>query len=78
MTKKYKREEVARHTDPNKSILIIVKGNVLDVTKFVAEHPGGADIILNYAGKDVTDIFESIHSSQAKEFSQKFIVGKLV
>jgi L-lactate dehydrogenase (cytochrome) len=32
-------------------------------------HPGGADIILNYAGKDATKEFESLHAAGTLERS---------
>ncbi len=32
------------------------------MTSFLPEHPGGAKIIMNYAGKDATPGFEPIHS----------------
>lgn len=34
---------------------------VYDVTNFVEEHPGGAKIILKYAGKDATEKFDPVH-----------------
>lgn len=35
------------------------------MTEFLPEHPGGAGIILRYAGKDATDEFTPIHSKDA-------------
>lgn len=32
-----------------------------DVTEFLPEHPGGPKIILKYAGKDATEVYEPIH-----------------
>ena len=37
---------------------------VYDVSSFVSRHPGGADQILLGAGRDVTQLFESYHSSE--------------
>jgi len=38
---------------------------VYDVTKYLDDHPGGSEIIVEYAGKDATDMFEDIgHSSE--------------
>ncbi|RXK34982.1 L-lactate dehydrogenase (cytochrome) [Tremella mesenterica] len=39
--------------------------HVYDVTDFLDEHPGGADIILKYAGKDATEEYEPIHPPDA-------------
>jgi hypothetical protein len=36
------------------SCWVIIKGEVYDVTNFLDHHPGGAAIILKYAGKDAT------------------------
>ena len=36
-------------------------GEVLDVTKFLPDHPGGELAILTFAGKDATAEFDMIH-----------------
>lgn len=41
------------------NVLNIEAGNSL--TKFLQMHPGGAQVIINNAGKDVTKIFEPLH-----------------
>jgi hypothetical protein len=40
---------------------VVVAGQVLDVTSFLKEHPGGALAILTFAGKDATEEFNMIH-----------------
>merc|ERR1739845_155472 len=40
---------------------VVVSGQVLDVTKFLGEHPGGELAILTFAGKDATEEFNMIH-----------------
>lgn len=50
------------HHNSAKDCWIVIHGKVYDVTSFLSEHPGGAKIILNYAGKDATPGFEPIHS----------------
>lgn len=52
--------EVAKH-DSKESCWVVVHGNAYDVTEFLPEHPGGARIILKYAGKDATEEFDPIH-----------------
>jgi hypothetical protein len=37
---------------------VVIKKQVYDITTFLDEHPGGKDIILEYAGKDATEAFE--------------------
>ncbi|KAI5190003.1 hypothetical protein NEMIN01_0788 [Nematocida minor] len=58
--KLYTVEEVAQNNH-RKSCWVILSGLVYDVTDYVKEHPGGADIILENGGKDCTVIFNTIH-----------------
>ena len=51
---------------PNQEIAIVpqnrvVNGEVLDVTKFLPDHPGGELAILTFAGKDASEEFNMIH-----------------
>lgn len=51
---------------------------VYDVTKYLNEHPGGPEIVLDYAGKDADDMFEDIgHSSGAREKLKSLLIGNL-
>lgn len=51
---------------------------MLDVTKFLQEHPGGEEVLLEAAGKDATEEFDAIgHSKAAKELLLKYQVGIL-
>lgn len=56
-------------------------GKVYDVSTFLADHPGGDDLILNFAGKDVGDVMkdknEHEHSESAYEMLDEFVVGRL-
>merc|ERR1712187_952337 len=56
----YSMEEVAKHTSKT-DCWVVVSGQVLNVTKFLGEHPGGALVILTFAGKDATEEFNMIH-----------------
>jgi sterol desaturase/sphingolipid hydroxylase (fatty acid hydroxylase superfamily) len=60
--KTFSMEEVAQHKTRG-DCWIVLYGQVLDVTKFIDEHPGGVGVILGKAGKDATAPFESIHAS---------------
>lgn len=42
-------------------------GKVYDLTHFLPDHPGGASIILKYAGKDGTKAFDPIHPKDIME-----------
>ncbi|KAJ7170015.1 FMN-dependent dehydrogenase-domain-containing protein [Mycena filopes] len=57
-------EQVAAHSTPT-DCWVIIKDQVYDVTEFLQEHPGGAKIILKYAGRDATSAYEPIHPPDA-------------
>ncbi|KAK0506086.1 FMN-dependent dehydrogenase-domain-containing protein [Armillaria luteobubalina] len=59
-------QQVAEHSTAS-SCWVIIKDRVYDVTDFLSEHPGGAQIILKYAGKDATLAYEPIHPPDALE-----------
>ena len=42
------------------------------------EHPGGSEILMDVAGQDASDMFESIgHSNDARKHLEKLLVGDL-
>lgn len=58
---------------------IVIHDMVYDVTKYKEEHPGGAELIEEYAGRDATSGFDDFgHSSEAKRMLKDFLVGELV
>ena len=76
-SKEYTRDEVSRHTSPT-DCWIIIRNDVLDVSKFLSNHPGGEDIIFEFAGSDATEAFEhSGHPSSARALARSFVVGTL-
>jgi len=69
-------EEVAKHNS-DKDCWVIVNGQVLDVTKFLPEHPGGAKAILLYAGKDATEEFNMLHKPTVVEkYAPDSVIGR--
>ncbi|KAK4057518.1 hypothetical protein OIO90_001587 [Microbotryomycetes sp. JL221] len=42
---------------------VVIDGEVWDVTEFLEAHPGGAELILEHAGKDVTLLFNMLHAT---------------
>merc|ERR1712113_406996 len=59
--KQYSLEEVESHNigrGPDKSVWMVIHDKVYDVTKFLDEHPGGEEILIESAGKDATEAFE--------------------
>lgn len=60
-------------------IWMSIENNVYDVTKFLEEHPGGEDVLLEFAGKDATEAFNDVgHSQDAKEELKKYLIGSIV
>jgi len=69
--------ELAKHNTAE-DCYICISGRVFDVTTWLADHPGGVEVILDLAGKDATKEFEEIgHSEYAVEVSEKFLIGNL-
>lgn len=62
------REQVAQHDGKDgRPAYVIVNGDVLDVTKFAEGHPGGKQALLDYTGKDSTEVFYSLHRHEVLE-----------
>ncbi|KAJ3416402.1 U2 snRNP-associated SURP domain-containing protein [Chytridiales sp. JEL 0842] len=57
---------------------MVIDKVVYDVTKFLDEHPGGEEVMLEQAGVDATEAFEEIgHSDDARALLKSMIVGKV-
>ncbi|PKI85936.1 L-lactate dehydrogenase (cytochrome) [Malassezia vespertilionis] len=54
-------DQVAQHNRRGDCYVILYE-KVYDLTDFIPVHPGGPQIILKYAGKDATAIFDPIHA----------------
>ncbi|KAH9645139.1 hypothetical protein HF086_005684 [Spodoptera exigua] len=77
MSKVFTADEVKRH-NTRKSVWMVIRNEVYDVTSFVDEHPGGEDPMLDAAGQDATIAFEDIgHSEDAKAMLKKYKIGSL-
>lgn len=72
------QSELAAHND-HKSCFVIVGTKVYDIAPFLLDHPGGADLILPYAGQDVKEAMEDpishAHSEAAWEVLDEYLVG---
>jgi flavocytochrome c len=70
-------DEVAQHNSED-DCWVIVNGRVLDVTNFLADHPGGAKAILAYAGRDATEQFNLLHKPDVVEkYAPESVIGVL-
>ncbi|OGM40804.1 cytochrome B5 [Aspergillus bombycis] len=73
----YTAAEVTSHNRKD-DIWIIVHGKVFDITNYLQDHPGGAEILLETAGTDATEAFEDVgHSEDSVEIMQEFLIGTL-
>ncbi len=60
----------------NDDCWVVINGKVYDVTKYLDEHPGGSEIIMNLAGGDATREFNDIgHSKSAIQTLDKYEIG---
>ncbi|CAB1109442.1 unnamed protein product [Ectocarpus sp. CCAP 1310/34] len=80
----YSMTEVATHTTKESTWLVIKDMNdgdtpkVYDVSSYLNDHPGGAEVMMEVAGQDATNMFEDIgHSSDARTEMKKFQIGLL-
>ncbi|NWX89893.1 CYB5B protein, partial [Nothoprocta ornata] len=70
-------EEVARRNSSREAWLVI-HGRVYDVSRFLAEHPGGEEVLLEQAGRDATESFEDVgHSMDAREMLKDYYIGEI-
>ncbi|KAJ6643221.1 Cytochrome b5 [Pseudolycoriella hygida] len=58
---------------------IIVKDSVYNVTNYLDDHPGGGELITEFAGRDATKGFEDFgHSGDAKKLLKQLKIGEIV
>ncbi|RKF60956.1 Ceramide very long chain fatty acid hydroxylase SCS7 [Erysiphe neolycopersici] len=74
----YLPDEIAGHKT-SESCFVLMGSKVYDITDFLDSHPGGRDLILRYAGKDITYILKDqdvhTHSDAAYEVLEDSLVG---
>lgn len=68
--------QVEKH-DSRASVWFVHDNKVYDGTKFLKEHPGGAESILMVGGQDATEEFNAIHSSKAKSMLAEYMIGQV-
>ena len=72
------KKEVETHNN-SKSCYVTIDEKVYDVTAFLDDHPGGGELILEYAGKDIKEIMKDevshFHSESAYEILDDSLVG---
>ncbi|KAG5317308.1 CYB5 protein, partial [Pseudoatta argentina] len=78
-TIRYSLADVAKCNGKNGArTWIVIHDNIYDVTDYMQQHPGGPELIDDYAGKDATSGFDEFgHSSDATKTLKKYLVGEL-
>jgi succinate dehydrogenase/fumarate reductase flavoprotein subunit len=75
--KTYTLDDVAKHNKKD-DCWVIVDGQVLDVTSFLPDHPGGEKAILLYAGRDATEEFNMLHDPKViPRYAPDAVIGAL-
>ncbi|XP_037046017.1 cytochrome b5 [Bradysia coprophila] len=77
---RYKLTDVAVNDGlDGKPCWIIIKDSVYDVTNYLDDHPGGGELITEWAGRDATKGFDDFgHSGDAKKLLKQLKIGELV
>ncbi|KAF4620270.1 hypothetical protein D9613_000339 [Agrocybe pediades] len=73
----YTLAEVAKHNKKD-DVWVVIDGQVLDVTSFLPDHPGGEKAILLYAGRDATEEFNMLHDPKViPRYAPDSVIGKV-
>lgn len=74
-------KQVEKHTSEQDCWVTLYNRKVYNVTEFLEEHPAGSEVILEYAGKDITEILADAvshtHSEAAYEMMDEMLIGFL-
>lgn len=65
--------EVVRHNKPEDAWVTMYNRKIYNVSKFLDEHPGGADIIYPYLGTDITEIMADAISHEHSESAYEML-----
>jgi len=73
----YSLNQVSFHSSPD-DCWIVIRDRVYDVTKFISQHPGGFDIMMEQAGRDATLAYRGVgHSDDAEDDLERYLIGIL-
>lgn len=73
----YTRAQVSKHITKG-DLFVIIHDKVYDITKWIDEHPGGEEVLLDVGGQDATEAFEDVgHSDEARKFLDGLCIGHL-
>lgn len=72
----YTMEEVSKH-NTDTDCWIVIDNEVWNVTNFLKLHPGGHFVLMEWAGKDATEVFYGLHlSSVLQRYRDKLVIGR--
>ncbi|KAJ3182668.1 Cytochrome b5 isoform E [Geranomyces variabilis] len=70
-------DEISKHNKRD-DLWMVIHGKVYDTTRFLDEHPGGEEVMIEVGGQDASEAFEEIgHSDDARDLLKGFYVGDL-
>ena len=65
-----------KENNNSKSCWLAIHNEVYDITKFLEDHPGGEEVLLEQAGGFATEAFDDVgHSTDAKEIMKQYHIG---
>ena len=74
----YTMDQVSIHNN-EQDCWVVIYNNVYNLTTFIERHPGGKEVLLNAAGKNVTEWFERIHGKGLQKYIlQIYKIGTIV
>jgi L-lactate dehydrogenase (cytochrome) len=60
LSRRISTTELSKHDKPSDA-WILINGTVWDVTEFAPRHPGGAEIVIQYLGRDASNAYNEVH-----------------
>ncbi len=76
-TKVYTLKDIKEHKT-SQDIWVVIHNKVYDITKFLDDHPGGEEVLLEQGGAAATESFEDVgHSADARELMKDYLIGDL-
>lgn len=72
------KKELEEHDEEAERQWILIENQIVDITDYKHQHPGGDEILLEHAGADGTESFNNVgHSKEARNSMMEYVVGVL-
>ncbi|KAJ9193476.1 hypothetical protein DTO166G4_3217 [Paecilomyces variotii] len=76
-TREFSLKDIEGHNTKS-DLWVAIHGKVYDITKYIQDHPGGQDLLIDVGGTDATGAFEDVgHSEDASEILEQYLIGTL-